>query len=74
MISANSSPQNIQTLAEATEDQDVANQLRELAGPDYADQITAKRVSILDLLERFPAISLPFGVYLSMLPPMRVRQ
>ncbi|KAG6017145.1 hypothetical protein E4U43_002204 [Claviceps pusilla] len=71
-LSQPATKRNIQTLAEATEDQDVANQLRKLAGPDYADHITAKRVSILDLLERFPAISLPFGMYLSMLPPMRI--
>ncbi|KAG5912588.1 hypothetical protein E4U42_002128, partial [Claviceps africana] len=72
-LSQPATKRNIQGLAEATEDPDVAEQLGRLAGADYADEISAKRVSILDLLERFPAISLPFGAYLHMLPPMRVR-
>lgn len=52
----------------------MTSQLRKLAENDYTDHVFAKRVSILDLLERFPAIKLPFGTYLEMLPPMRVRQ
>ena len=34
----------------------------------------AKRLSILDLLERFPSVALPLGAFLALLPPMRVRQ
>lgn len=66
--------QNLQTLIEATQDKDTVEQLKKLAGDDYQDKISSKRVSILDLLEKFPAISLPFGAFLGMLPPMRVRQ
>ncbi|KAI0356058.1 fatty acid hydroxylase [Trametes cingulata] len=40
----------------------------------YADKVMAKRLSILDILEDHPDIQLPFGTYLEMLPPMRVRQ
>ena len=44
-----------------------------MAEDDFAD-VTAKRVSILDLLERFPSVDISIGAFLSMLPPMRVRQ
>ncbi|KAI0738944.1 bifunctional P-450:NADPH-P450 reductase [Daedaleopsis nitida] len=40
----------------------------------YADKVLAKRLSILDILEAYPDIQLPFGTYLEMLPAMRVRQ
>jgi cytochrome P450/NADPH-cytochrome P450 reductase len=39
----------------------------------YADEILAKRVSVLALLERFPAIELPLGVFLEMAGPIRPR-
>ncbi|KAG6038741.1 hypothetical protein E4U41_003768 [Claviceps citrina] len=73
-LSQPATKRNIQSLAEPTQDGDMAGQLRKLAGDDYADHISAKRASILDLLERFPDLDLPFASYLSMLPPMRVRQ
>lgn len=44
-----------------------------MAEDGFAD-VTSKRVSILDLLERFPAVDIGVGAFLSMLPPMRVRQ
>ncbi len=40
----------------------------------YEDEIMAKRVSLLDLLERFPACEFSFGAFLSALPTMRARQ
>jgi cytochrome P450/NADPH-cytochrome P450 reductase len=39
----------------------------------YADEVMAKRVSVLALLERFPAIELPLGAYLEMAGPIRPR-
>ena len=36
--------------------------------------ISQKRISALDLLETYPTAELPFAGYLSMLPPMRIRQ
>ncbi|KAK2595921.1 hypothetical protein QQS21_006516 [Conoideocrella luteorostrata] len=73
-LSQPATKRNMQTLADATQDRDIVEQLQKLAGHDYVEMVSAKRVSILDLLERFPAISLPFGAFLGMLPPMRVRQ
>lgn len=40
----------------------------------YARDVLARRVSLLDLLERFPASELSLGQFLSALPPMRARQ
>ncbi|GAD98773.1 fatty acid hydroxylase, putative [Paecilomyces variotii No. 5] len=40
----------------------------------FSAEIVAKRVSVLDLLCRYPTIDLSLGDYLAMLPPMRVRQ
>ncbi|MGI5291660.1 bifunctional cytochrome P450/NADPH--P450 reductase [Nonomuraea polychroma] len=47
-------------------------QLAELTA-NYADEILAKRVSPLALLERFPAIELPLPVFLEMAAPIKPR-
>jgi cytochrome P450 / NADPH-cytochrome P450 reductase len=47
-------------------------QLAELTA-NYADEILAKRVSPLALLERFPAIELPLPVFLEMAGPIKPR-
>ncbi|MGW2157198.1 bifunctional cytochrome P450/NADPH--P450 reductase [Nonomuraea sp. NPDC001699] len=47
-------------------------QLAELTA-NYADEILAKRVSPLTLLERFPAVELPLPVFLEMAGPIRPR-
>lgn len=64
------------TLADAASDAGTRDALTRLAtDPDaYANEISAKRVSVLDLLERFPSVDLPFSSFLALLPPMRVRQ
>ncbi|KAK5658189.1 hypothetical protein OQA88_2162 [Cercophora sp. LCS_1] len=64
----------ILTLAEATSNPSTKQALLSLSGPSYTEEISKKRVSVLDLLERFPAVSMPFAAFLSLLPPMRVRQ
>ncbi|MEV4019469.1 cytochrome P450 [Nonomuraea angiospora] len=48
------------------------SQLAELTA-NYADEILAKRVSPLTLLERFPAIELPLPVFLEMAGPIKPR-
>lgn len=67
---------NILALADATADLDSKSNLQTLATNDtlYASEITAKRLSVLDLLEQNPSITLPISAFLRMLPPMRVRQ
>ncbi|KAH8911283.1 putative bifunctional P-450:NADPH-P450 reductase [Coniochaeta sp. PMI_546] len=66
----------ILSLVEATKDESTRQQLTKLSADadTYTAQISAKRVSILDLLERFPSVDLPFSTFLALLPPMRVRQ
>ena len=66
--------QGILKLADATKDESIRRQLKELAGESYNSEVSLKRASVLDLLDKFPSISLPFGVFLSLLPPMRPRQ
>ncbi|KAK3391185.1 putative bifunctional P-450:NADPH-P450 reductase [Podospora didyma] len=65
----------ILALAEAATSPSTISQLQTLATSLYTSEISRKRVSILDLLEKFPTtINLPFGAFLALLPPMRVRQ
>ena len=66
---------NIQTLIEYTECPPHRVQLQALAQDDerYKEEVLAKRKSALDLLEEYPACTLPFEVYLEMLPPLRPR-
>lgn len=40
----------------------------------YAREVLGKRVSVLDLLARFPACELTFEAFLAMLPPLKPRQ
>ncbi|RMZ69227.1 hypothetical protein GMOD_00003168 [Pyrenophora seminiperda CCB06] len=68
------SKRNVQALIDTTRNESDKKELTRLADEAFSAEITAKRVSILDLLERFPSTKLPFGVFLKMLPPMRVRQ
>lgn len=66
--------QNVLALSEATADAKDKATLKELAAESFEDEISNKRVSVLDLLEKYPSVKLPLGSFLAMLPPMRVRQ
>lgn len=66
---------NIKKLAAAAVDEKEKSALEEIASTSsFTSEITAKHVSVLDLLERYPSISIPFQVYLAMLPQLRLRQ
>lgn len=65
--------QNISALVEAAKNDDEKEALKKLVDESF-EEVSAKRVSVLDLLERFPSVDLPLGTFLAMLPPMRVRQ
>jgi cytochrome P450/NADPH-cytochrome P450 reductase len=66
---------NINTLIEYTECPPHRIQLQALAQDDerYKDEVLTKRKSVLDLLEEYPACTLPFEAYLEMLPPLHPR-
>ncbi|CAK7204228.1 hypothetical protein SEUCBS139899_006982 [Sporothrix eucalyptigena] len=72
-LSQPATKRSILALAEAA-DGETKTELQRLAGDAYAAEVSAKRVSILDLLDRFPTVDLPFNTFLTLLPPMRVRQ
>ncbi|KAI0075367.1 bifunctional P-450/NADPH-P450 reductase [Panus rudis PR-1116 ss-1] len=40
----------------------------------YSDEVIAKRLSVLDILELYPDIKISFEAFLQLLPAMRVRQ
>lgn len=44
-----------------------------MAGDAYKAEVLAKRVAVIDLLERCPACALPFSVFLEMMPPLAPR-
>lgn len=73
-LSQPATKRNLAVLAEATMDDKTRDELNRLAGDAYTHEIVNNRVSVLDLLEKFPAVNLPLASFLSMLPPMRVRQ
>jgi cytochrome P450 / NADPH-cytochrome P450 reductase len=65
----------IQGLAAHTECPWTGPRLRALAEDEarYREEVLARRKSVIDLLEEFPACQLPFNRYLEMLPPLRPR-
>jgi len=68
----------VQTLADHTRCPRTRSQLEALGrdgeGPDlYRSEIFLKRVSVLDLLQRFEACELPFNIFLEMLPSLAPR-
>ncbi|MFD4587222.1 cytochrome P450 [Streptomyces sp. NPDC058434] len=69
----------IQTLAEYTQCPWTRPQLQaytadtQEAEERYQSEILGKRVSVLGLLERFPAVELPLAVFLEMMGPIRPR-
>jgi cytochrome P450/NADPH-cytochrome P450 reductase len=76
-LSQPASKRDMNLLADAaTEDAETQAELRYLASSPshFNTEIVRKRISPLDLLTRYPAIKLPIGDFLAMLPPMRVRQ
>ncbi|KAJ4298046.1 hypothetical protein N0V90_005945 [Kalmusia sp. IMI 367209] len=65
---------NLLVLAASTMDNETKVRLASLADEDFPNKISKKRVSILDLLERYSAIDLPFETFIAMLPPIQLRQ
>jgi cytochrome P450/NADPH-cytochrome P450 reductase len=65
----------IQAMADHTECPWTRPRLLALAEDEgrFREEVLARRKSILDLLEEYPACQLPFNRYLEMLPPLRPR-
>jgi len=73
-LSQPATKKNVLSLAAAAVDPETKSQLEALAGNQFQAEVTQKRISPLDLLERYPRLNFPFGDFLAMLPPLRVRQ
>lgn len=61
-----------QVLLGATHDHATKTELTRLQGEGCNQDISLKQVSFLDLLERFPAVRISLGIFLSMQPLVRV--
>ncbi|KIK61041.1 hypothetical protein GYMLUDRAFT_43136 [Collybiopsis luxurians FD-317 M1] len=64
---------DLRILIEATTNDSVRANLVELQ-KSYQANVLSYRISVLDLLEKYPDIKLDLASYLRMLPPMRIRQ
>ncbi|USW48179.1 Putative Flavoprotein-like superfamily [Septoria linicola] len=72
-LSQPATKRNLAMLIEASPDDATKSQLSTLS-EHFEAEITAKRTSLLALLERFPKIPLPLSAFISSLISMRVRQ
>ena len=73
-LSQPATKRNLAMLIEASKDNETKAQLKKIGDGDFAAEILDKRISLLDLLERFPRIELPLGAFVASLISMRVRQ
>jgi cytochrome P450/NADPH-cytochrome P450 reductase len=70
---------DLAVLARYASDPDQAAELTAMSKLDdagraaYRDKVATPRRSVLELLDEFPSIDLPFNVYVELLPPMRPR-
>jgi cytochrome P450 / NADPH-cytochrome P450 reductase len=70
---------DLAVLARYATDPDQAAELLAMSGLDdagraaYREKVATPRRSVLELLDEFPGVELPFNVYLELLPPMRPR-
>ncbi|PVH97815.1 bifunctional P-450:NADPH-P450 reductase [Periconia macrospinosa] len=65
---------NITALSQFAEDDEVKAKLQLLSTDRFEDEVRSKFLSVLGILEQYPALRIPFDSFLSILPPMRVRQ
>lgn len=65
---------DITRLSKLVDDAEMKAKLDHMAAEGFEEQVRGKQLSVLAVLEAFPAAMIPFHVFLSLLPPMRVRQ
>ncbi|RKK23894.1 Bifunctional cytochrome P450/NADPH--P450 reductase [Fusarium oxysporum] len=64
---------DIQKLVRATTDETSVAALQDLANDKYESEVQAGNVTVLDLLERFPSLTIGLASFLTILPQMRPR-
>jgi len=72
-LSQPATKRNVTVLADAASNEHSKSALQQLASDDYSTEISGKRVSVLDLLDKYQDIELPLGSFIASLPPMRTR-
>ncbi|MEM7291049.1 MAG: NADPH--cytochrome reductase, partial [Pseudomonadota bacterium] len=72
-LQAPASRKDVEALLRNTQCPNSRPALETLAGDDYREKIFLKRVTVLELLEQFPACELPFGVFIELMPMMAQR-
>lgn len=73
-LTATASRNQIKILANHTTDTKDKADLETAADASYESDIWSKRVSIMDLLTKYPTVKLPIATFLEISTPMRVRQ
>ena len=73
-LSQPATKRNVLMLVEAAKEDQTKKELKEILEGDFSADILEKRISLLDLLERFPTIELPLEAFVGSLISMRVRQ
>lgn len=73
-LSQPATSRDIQDLLSLASDQASIQEALESLISNYSEEVQAKRLSVLDILEHHPSLEVPFGVFLYMLPSMRIRQ
>jgi len=72
-LSQPATPRNLRDLMGSSKSETATQALQRLS-ETYAQEVLAKRVSLLDILETNPDVQPTFAQYLEMLSPIRVRQ
>ena len=72
-LQAPASRKDVETLVRNTDCPNSKPALEALAGDDYREKVFLKRVTVLELLERFPACELSFGIFIELMPMMAQR-
>ncbi|QUX31210.1 cytochrome P450 [Nocardiopsis akebiae] len=73
-LSAPATPGVVAALAQTTKCPPERAELDNLAGPDHAERVLGRRLSLLDLLEMFPSCRVDLAWALERLPEPRARQ
>ncbi|KAF9783630.1 hypothetical protein IL306_008757 [Fusarium sp. DS 682] len=64
---------SLKRLADFADNEETKSELYSLAGDRYDAEIDEQRMSILDVIRKYPSINMPLSTFLSMLPQMRPR-
>lgn len=64
---------DLRACAAAAQDAQQTSRLESMLNQDGPGGITELRLSLLDILDQYPSIEMPFSTFVSMLPPLRPR-